>query len=66
MSCFKNFHLMEGSFARKCLKRLGLALLIACIVILVTLEVISAARRRSSTTRWPIRTCCAARSRSSG
>lgn len=41
MSCFKNFHLMEGSFARKCLRRLGLALLIACIVILVTLEVIS-------------------------
>ncbi len=41
MSCFKNFHLTEGSFARKCLRRLGLALLIACIVILVTLEVIS-------------------------
>lgn len=41
MSCFKNFHLTEGSFARKCLRRLGLALLIACIVILVTLEIIS-------------------------
>ena len=41
MSCFKNSHLTNGPFMKKCLRRLGLALLITCAVILVTLEVIS-------------------------